>query len=343
MNIAFILISIFGFFSALFLTKWLISFLSKKGILDVPNQRSSHGKPVPRGGGIAIVSGFLMSLLAAGLLFPHTPLPGYSFFFGVVGLMIIGIIDDKISLSPILRFAVHFFAVGLVVYETGGFTDFPLPEPFSFQLAWAAVPLTFFWILAVMNIYNFLDGIDGFAGAQAVIAGLSFAILDRGGTGTIIGLAIAASSLGFLIFNWHPAKIFMGDVGSVTLGFIFATLPLFLDTVYLNIGNFAAVIFLWFFLSDGAFTIFKRLFHRRKIWKAHREHLYQCLVIKGKRHDLIVLQVMFYTAALIVSFLTLYFFAFSWLILSFILALLMFLVYLYRVNKYEPKESNDKL
>lgn len=335
------LVASLAFFFSFFLTKWLISFLEKKGMYDIPNQRSSHSKPVPRGGGIAIISGFLGSLLIVKVLYPGISLPGYSFFLGVILLMGIGFVDDKFNISPILRFFVHILAVGFVVYETGGFKAFPLP--ISFSLGWFSIPISFFWILAVMNIYNFLDGIDGFAGSQALIAGIAVAILDGGGIGTVVGVAIAFSALGFLIFNWHPAKIFMGDVGSVTLGFIFATLPLFLNSTEVYIANFAVIIFLWFFLSDGAFTIIKRLFQKKKIWEAHREHLYQRMVIKGVSHHLIVGEVMFYSIILNSCFLLLYFFAYDWLIISFVLALIMFPVYLYRVQNFNMKGKYEKL
>jgi UDP-N-acetylmuramyl pentapeptide phosphotransferase/UDP-N-acetylglucosamine-1-phosphate transferase len=160
----------------------------------------------------------------------------------------------------------------------------------DFELATLAVPVSLLWIVGVLNLYNFLDGIDGFAGLQAVVAGLGIALWGHGDI-AVVGFAIAGACAGFLLHNWHPAKIFMGDVGSGTLGFMLAALPFQLTPASRGDAMFVVAMCLWFFLSDGCFTIMRRLSRGEKIWEAHRSHLYQRLVKTGLRHDRVTLHV----------------------------------------------------
>jgi UDP-N-acetylmuramyl pentapeptide phosphotransferase/UDP-N-acetylglucosamine-1-phosphate transferase len=150
--------------------------------------------------------------------------------------------------------------------------------------------LTFIWIVWMVNSYNFMDGIDGLAGLQAVIAGLGWLVL-----GYILQMpaiflfsgVIASASLGFLMHNWSPARIFMGDVGSAFLGFTFASLPLIARTIASknpDLLPIAAVLFVWFFLFDSVVTLLRRAIRGEKVWQAHREHLFQRLVVSGLSH-----------------------------------------------------------
>jgi UDP-N-acetylmuramyl pentapeptide phosphotransferase/UDP-N-acetylglucosamine-1-phosphate transferase len=153
------------------------------------------------------------------------------------------------------------------------------------------------WLVGTVNIYNFMDGIDGIAGVQAVLAGVAWAIfgfLFHAPFVASVGALVAAGALGFLTLNWPPAKIFMGDAGSTVLGYIFAAMPLLLvgegrQSVSFPGALIAAVLVVWPFLCDGAFTILRRLKNRENILKAHRSHLYQRLVIAGKRHQQVTL------------------------------------------------------
>jgi UDP-N-acetylmuramyl pentapeptide phosphotransferase/UDP-N-acetylglucosamine-1-phosphate transferase len=152
------------------------------------------------------------------------------------------------------------------------------------------VLLTVGWVVWLLNAYNFMDGIDGIAALQAILAGIGWAVLASflklDSTFLLAGI-VAASAAGFLIHNWQPARIFMGDVGSSFLGFTLAALPLvarsearteipFLPTV--------GVLFVWFFIFDTVFTLIRRLIGRRRVWEAHREHIYQKLIIEGWPH-----------------------------------------------------------
>jgi UDP-N-acetylmuramyl pentapeptide phosphotransferase/UDP-N-acetylglucosamine-1-phosphate transferase len=265
-------------------TRVLIPILTGNGLLDIPNQRSSHATPVPRGGGIGIICAIACGSL---VLFAS----GVWIFSGglLVGAAIIaavGFLDDMTGRVPVLvRLGCQAIAAAIVVGAAGPLSVLPLPEPLDLGLGVFSAPVTLIWIIGVTNIYNFLDGIDGFAGLQGVIAGTGLFVLAGPTPAGALGLAIAGACGGFLVHNWHPARIFMGDAGSCTLGFLIAAAPLQLVDDRRGKAVFAIGLCLWFFLSDGVFTIIRRLLNREKIWAAHRSHLYQRLVISGLRHD----------------------------------------------------------
>lgn len=329
------------------LTGIFASLFREKGIIDMPNERSSHKRPTPRGGGLAIIIGIIAGLgamlLAGRFVEPPFEVPGPLFWSGLLLIAATGFIDDKYSLPAYVRFALHILAASLVFIETGGLSKFPLPSPFAFDLgALLNYILTVIWIVATINIYNFLDGIDGYAATQAVVAGLSMAIIDFHGSGFSIGMLTGSSALGFLIYNWRPAKIFMGDIGSGVLGFIFSAGPLYFSHTDKNVAVFSMGIFLWFFLSDGAFTIIRRLLKGDKIWEAHRSHLYQRLVIAGIPHDKVVLGVM--SAGLVLNsiLLAVYFAKREFLIWILPLAGINYLVYWYYVESAARKDSKNE-
>jgi len=235
----------------------IVAAMKRVAVLDIPNDRSSHGRPTPRGGGIAIV---VVTIAGALSLVPHTwPLMAAA---GVIAIM--SWIDDVKHLSPAIRFPIQILAACAVVYVYG-------PR----QPLFAAMAV--FWIVGVTNAYNFMDGIDGIAGTQAMLGGVAWFAITR----NPIALLIAASSLGFLIYNWQPASIFMGDVGSAFLGFTFASLPLLEHNRF---APLAMVLVLFPFLVDSGLTLAHRALKRKRIWEAHREHLYQRLVIAGWSH-----------------------------------------------------------
>jgi UDP-N-acetylmuramyl pentapeptide phosphotransferase/UDP-N-acetylglucosamine-1-phosphate transferase len=268
----------------------------RRALLDRPNDRSSHELPVPRLGGGAFMP---VVLAAIGFFAPRGAMPDAvagAFLGGAALLFAVGLIDDVVSLSAGLRFAVHFVAAGAVLAMAAKFW----PESAAAAGGWADAlrpPAWGFWLLAiwiagVLNLYNFMDGIDGLAGLQALIAGLAWA---AGGVAlaapwtAIAGAAIAAGAAGFLSLNWPPAKIFMGDAGSTVLGFCFATLPLMAAVEIgragrLELLSIAGALAIWPFLADGAFTILRRLRKGENILQAHRSHLYQRLVIAGVSH-----------------------------------------------------------
>ena len=271
-------------------TKVLIPLLTKRGILDVPNARSSHVVPTPRGGGVGIIAGLMAGFLTARLL--GMQLPTSALLIGTALVALIGFADDHSGgLSVKVRLLLQLVAAAIVVFSAGGIARLPLPEPLDVPTGPLAIPLALIWIVAVTNLYNFLDGMDGFAGMQGAVAGLGVAFLSQDSLFLTIGFAVTGACAGFLLHNWHPAKVFMGDSGSGTLGFLLAALPFQLHMPSRGGAVFVMAMCLWFFLADGVFTILSRLFRGEKVWEPHRSHLYQRLVKAGLQHDQAVVKI----------------------------------------------------
>lgn len=259
----------------------------RRQILDVPNERSSHSRPTPRGGGIAIVAAALLtgaSYLGAVRFDPVV----LAYLCG--GALIAGISwrDDVRSVSNLARFLCHLAGAALVLLAATLAPDgLPLAIP-SLPGRWLAASVCLIWIVGLTNIYNFMDGIDGLAGSQALVTALwwfGVGIARDAPLVAALGLAVAMSALGFLVHNWSPARIFMGDVGSAFLGYTFAVLPLLMlrangDSLPL-LGGFLAI---WPFVFDGVLTLARRALAGENIFRAHRSHLYQRLTISGWSH-----------------------------------------------------------
>jgi UDP-N-acetylmuramyl pentapeptide phosphotransferase/UDP-N-acetylglucosamine-1-phosphate transferase len=286
-----------SFFAAWAATAAVIPLLKRCGAIDVPNHRSSHEVPTPRGGGIGILIGLAVGIIVAVLL--GLPVPDISLLLAVTMVALVGFADDQMGGVPVtVRLLVQGLAAGIVVMSTGGLARLPIPAPLEFSLGILAIPVAIFWIVAVTNIFNFLDGVDGFAGLQSIIAGLGIGLWSGNEVVSVCGFAVAGASLAFLLFNWHPASVFMGDVGAPTLGFLFAALPMQLEPPLRPAAVFAVAVMLWFFLADATFTMLARLTRREPIWKPHRSHLYQRLVQSGLSHDSVVMRVMSAAAVL---------------------------------------------
>lgn len=287
------LIFVFGFILVLgFLVSLGVKIIRQRarqlGLIDEPNHRSSHTTPTPRGGGLAIVIVTVLAWIGLGF--------GYFHFhwFEVIGyalpaLFIAGIswLDDLRSLPNKIRFLSHLLAAGCAIFVFGYFQNIGLMDGWELHLGKWGIPLTLFWVVGLTNVYNFMDGIDGIAGAQSIVAGINWSIIgfiyDQPML-ILLALGVAASSIGFLFHNWPPARIFMGDVGSAFLGYSFAVLPLMLRKE-LPVNLLLLAIFpLWLFIADATFTMLRRAQKRENIFTAHRSHLYQRLVIAGYPH-----------------------------------------------------------
>jgi UDP-N-acetylmuramyl pentapeptide phosphotransferase/UDP-N-acetylglucosamine-1-phosphate transferase len=248
--------------------------------LDIPNQRSSHTRPTPRGGGLVIVGGFLLGLcvwlLTGGSLSPRA----LGWLAGALLVAGVSFIDDLRPLPAVPRLLTHALAAALL-------TGVGVQERETPMLL--ALPLAFVWIALVTNVYNFMDGIDGLAATQAVIAGAALAIgglLVKNPFLATSGSLLAAASIGFLVYNLPPARLFMGDVGSTFLGFSFAGLSL-LGNIGVGGGRlpveFGAVI-LAPFLFDSLVTLARRMVRGERWYTAHRSHYYQRLTQRGLSH-----------------------------------------------------------
>jgi UDP-N-acetylmuramyl pentapeptide phosphotransferase/UDP-N-acetylglucosamine-1-phosphate transferase len=211
--------------------------------------------------------------------------------FGVGLIATVSWFDDLQTLPNRVRFAVHSLAAILAIIGLGYWDELNVPLLGQVHLGWVGLPITFLWIVGLTNAYNFMDGIDGIAGGQAVVAGLGWAILgivtDQQFV-SILGALLAATSLGFLFHNWPPARIFMGDVGSAFLGFSFACLAVIAANREPALA-IAGVLLVWPFVFDTLFTFFRRLKNRENVFSAHRSHLYQRLVISGYSHRSVTL------------------------------------------------------
>lgn len=252
-----------------------------KNISNIPNERSSHSIPTPRGGGIFIVVGTLLSLLVSTFVLGTDAILSSS-IIGISIIATIGFIDDIRSLPSLLRLAGHVAGGAIILYWAFDYH--------SVGIAIGVALIGAIWLVGCLNIYNFMDGIDGIATCQGIVASIVLIVISRQ-EANLTSLVISASILGglisFLFFNWSPAKVFMGDSASGMLGYSFAMLPIILGQgnlstswVFVNITALS----LFPFLFDGAFTLIRRLIRKENVLEAHRSHLYQRWVQSGRSH-----------------------------------------------------------
>jgi UDP-N-acetylmuramyl pentapeptide phosphotransferase/UDP-N-acetylglucosamine-1-phosphate transferase len=266
----------------------LIPILRRRDMLDYPNERSSHIAPTPRGGGLAMTGSVLLAWIAlgqAGLVASSV----ISIVIGTTLLAVVSWIDDLRGLSPGMRLVAQGVAVTIGILA--------LPEAQSGFSAWsgpalyfAATGLTWVWWI---NLFNFMDGIDGLAvsEAAAICAGLLlFTIVGDGAdpTAALLAASIVGAAIGFLVWNWSPARIFLGDVGSVPLGYLSGFL--LLDLAVRGRWKIALILPLYF-LADATITLFRRLLRGERVWEPHRQHFYQRAVRNGLGHSAVVKRV----------------------------------------------------
>lgn len=248
----------------------------RRRLLDHPNARSSHVVATPRGGGIAIVAGFAVGMtLWASLAGPG---PWRLLWAAVVppALLVaaIGFWDDHRPLPARWRLLVHFAAAALAVLVLGGLRPLPLPG-IEVDAGLAGSAMAVVGLVWILNLYNFMDGIDGIAATEGVFVATSAALLAGPGSGAFVPLLlVSAASAGFLAFNWPPARIFMGDVGSGFLGFVLGAL-LFAQHASGHLPFGAGLILLGAFLADATVTLLVRLLRGERLHEAHRSHAYQ--------------------------------------------------------------------
>lgn len=238
-------------------------------ILDHPNERSLHKRPVPRTGGIGVAAG-----IAAGVLLA-SPVSWWPLWVGAAFLVGVSFLDDLVGLPIVGRLITHFIAAGLCVI--GLVSD-------QTGLLWVSIAIVaMVWMI---NLYNFMDGMDGLAGGMALF-GFSFlaiaAWLADDHLLALVSLSIAVAAGAFLLFNFHPARMFLGDAGSTTFGYLAAGLGL--------IGWRDGAWSLWFpmlvfspFIVDATVTLLRRMVQGERFWQAHRTHYYQRLVLSGWSH-----------------------------------------------------------
>src|SRR5688572_15077125 len=254
-------------------------------LLDIPNERSSHSSPTPRGGGLAIAVTALGGIIIAAMLGWLDWDLAIALSGGGAMIATVGWVDDHRDLPALTRFAVQFLSAGWAMFWVGGLPSLSLGI-FSVNMGLIGTVLGIIGIVWAINLYNFVDGIDGLAAGEAISTGVigGLILLAMGQIGlAMVSFLIAAASAGFLPLNWAPAKLFMGDVGSGMLGYLFAVLAIASE----NAG--AVPLLIWVlllgaFVFDATVTLCRRIAHGERWYHAHHSHAYQRMVQAGRSH-----------------------------------------------------------
>jgi UDP-N-acetylmuramyl pentapeptide phosphotransferase/UDP-N-acetylglucosamine-1-phosphate transferase len=257
-------------------------------LVDLPNRRSAHSLPTARGGGVAIV--LVICLAAIATVFRWPSLAG-RVLIGVIlpGLVIavVGILDDIRPLRPSLRLVIQIAVAFGMIAMLRPLAGVAIPNGITVEFGIFAWPITLLWIVGMINAYNFIDGADGMAGLGAVVVGGAMAMLgyeSRSLAAMLLAAFAAAAAGGFLVFNWHPARVFMGDVGSGFLGLFFAAIPLIFreprQDTFLPV-----VLALWPYVFDTLLSVLRRVWHGQNPFVPHREFLFHRLIRSGASHS----------------------------------------------------------
>lgn len=295
-------------------TGWITTVAIKLKAVDLPNERKMHVEPVPRLGGVGIWLGFMAAILLFAVVQNFIPneVIGLRFsreFIGILlgGLIIllVGVADDIWSLTPFFKFGGQ-LAAAIVLVAFGVKMEYignPFGGPGSlFYLGNIGIAMTIFWVIAFTNIMNFIDGLDGLAAGVSVIAGLTFFVFSWQ-TGqmaaSLITLALAGAALGFLKHNYYPAKIFMGDSGSMFLGYLLGAITV--DGVMKSVAAvalFAPLIIMGIPILDAALAVLRRSLSHTPVTQADRDHLHHRLIRRGLSHKQSVLFIYVWSTAL---------------------------------------------
>jgi len=277
---------------SLVLTGGLRRYALKASIIDIPNERSSHTVPTPRGGGVAIVISFAIALpVLAGQGFLTS---AEAIAMGGAGLLVavLGFADDHGHIAALWRLLGHFLAAAWLLIWLGGLAPLSLLG-MSLDLGWIGFVFGLIYLVWLLNLYNFMDGIDGLASVEAICVCLGMCIVYFiAGVSELafLPLIMAGAVSGFLFWNFPPAKIFMGDAGSGFLGLMLGGLTL-ISAWHSPELLWCWLIMLGFFIVDATFTLLRRVFRREKVYQAHCSHAYQNASRRFKSHKLVTLAV----------------------------------------------------
>lgn len=258
-------------------------------LVDLPNRRSAHSLPTARGGGLAIVGTFAFGAIAVSMRWPAAAVP---VLLGALlpGLVIaaVGFVDDIQPLRASLRLFIHLAIAAIITGALGPVEAIAIPGLPRLELGVCAWPLTVLWIAGMTNAFNFMDGSDGMAGTGAVVAGLGIGLLGLqllAHVPMLLGVFLAAAAAGFLVFNWSPARIFMGDVGSGFLGTFFGALPLLFPASTRPLVFLPILFCLWPYIYDPFLSVLRRIANRKNPFEPHREFLFHRLIRSGAAHS----------------------------------------------------------
>ena len=279
---------VIAFAVSLLSTPWVARLAFRIGAVDQPGKRKIHHRVMPRLGGLAVFAGFAV---AAAFLGVDSRLGGL--LAGGTVILLLGILDDTRGLSPKVKLFGQTVAATIVVFS-GIRIEF-INNPFNgyFYLGDFSIPFTVFWIVAITNAVNLIDGLDGLASGVSTIALLTFAIIAYQigqSTVSLLALALAGAILGFLRYNFYPAKIFLGDCGSMFLGFMVAVLAVFGLLKGVTVVAFVVpIIILGVPIFDICFAILRRFYEHKPIFQADKQHLHHRLLSFGFSHRQTVL------------------------------------------------------
>jgi Fuc2NAc and GlcNAc transferase len=271
-------------------TAALRRFAVRSGLIDVPNERSSHTIPTPRSGGLAIVVASLLGMTALFALGTLSRDLYVALAVGGTAVALVGFIDDRMQLSARVRLLVHLAAAGWALFCLGGLDHVRIAgEPAALGPVGYLVGIL--GIVWTINLFNFMDGIDGIAGSEAAFISWSLAgiasFYGLSGGSAAAGVIFGAACCGFLAWNWPPARIFMGDVGSGYLGYVVAVLSV-AAARHAPITLAACLILGGVFFVDATTTLLRRVLRRERAFQAHREHAYQVLARKSSHRTVTV-------------------------------------------------------
>jgi Fuc2NAc and GlcNAc transferase len=282
-----------AFVLAALLTGAVRSVAIRGGVFDIPNERSSHTRPTPRGGGAAIV----IAVIASAFLLSHLQIISPRLLWALVGggiaVAAVGAIDDRFTVPAWVKLAVHVAAALWALQWLGGLSALRLGDRLI-ELHRAGYVLGTIVIVWILNLFNFMDGIDGIAASQAVFvccAGAAIAAILGLSSGVIaLSLVIGGACSGFLLWNWPPARIFMGDVGSGFVGFALAVIAISAA------HEQASALWIWIilggvFVVDATLTLLRRIARGEMILSAHRSHAYQWLSRRWRSHKRVTIAV----------------------------------------------------
>jgi Fuc2NAc and GlcNAc transferase len=260
------------------LTGAVRSYALRRELLDHPNARSSHSVPTPRGGGAGVLVSTALALAVGAWLGAIQMREALILGSGMLSLGLLGWVDDTRNLKAGVRLTIHVIVAAWTAYMLGGL---PLIRFGNASLVVGAFGylIAVFAIVWSINLFNFMDGIDGLAASQAVLIFATFATLlcTRGDSSlAVIAAVVASSSAGFLVWNWPPARIFLGDVGSGPIGYMIASVALGAEN-HQSVPLVASVIIYGVFICDASVTLIRRLLRGSRLTEAHRDHAYQRL------------------------------------------------------------------
>lgn len=277
--------------TSLVLTETMRRYAVNKSLIDLPNNRGAHDVPTPRGGGGAIVLGFFVALLFLSQLESESTTQIIAVIGAGVIVALVGFIDDHGHVAARWRLLVHFLASFWILYWLGGVPPVSL-FGFLYDVGIFGSIIVAIWLVWLLNLFNFMDGIDGLASIEALTVCVGGAIISASVTadslGVLIPLVLSGAVAGFLIWNYPPAKIFMGDVGSGFLGITLGALMLHAAWADSNL-LWSWIILLGVFVVDSTFTLLRRVIRGDKIYEAHRTHAYQYAARQFGSHKVVSL------------------------------------------------------